>query len=224
MKYHVLIIFVLLVVNQTGFSQELFTAQVLVNDFNENPIYDAEVKLYDTTGVFKFGGTTGKQGSFDIQMHPGTYRVKLFKDGELRKDKLIRLPKLEGRRIYNKVRIFVLYEEREHFTLENLLFEYNSAYIYEESYPILNKLVDYLLTNNDSKFEISGHTDAIGSEEDNLKLSQDRADAVRDYLIEHGVNPDNIVAKGYGESKPVADNDTDEGRAKNRRTEVKKLE
>ena len=131
---------------------------------------------------------------------------------------------LAGRRIYHQVRIHVLYEEKETFTLENLLFEYNSAHIYEESYPILDKLVDFLLNEDDGKFEIAGHTDAVGTDEDNMILSQNRANMVRDYLIAHGVRPEKVVAKGYGESKPVADNETEEGRAKNRRTEVKKLE
>ena len=206
-------------------AQEIFDASVFVSDFNDVPMSDAQVKLFDSTGtVYRYGGTTNDEGRFELKMSPGKYRIKLFQEGEVKKDKIINLPELEGRRIYHQVRIHVLYEERDQFTLENLLFEYNSAHIYEESYPILNKLVDYLLNEGESKFEIGGHTDNVGSEEDNLILSKNRANAVRDYLIAHGVNPDRLVAKGYGESVPVADNETENGRSKNRRTEIKRLE
>ena len=205
-------------------AQEKFDTRVFVSDFNDKPITNAQVKLYDTTGAFKFGGTTDENGRFEMMMSPGKYRIKLFQDGEIKKDKYISLPELTGRRVYHQVRIHVLYEERESFTLENLLFEYNSAHIYEESFPILNKLVDYLFNEGETKFEIAGHTDSDGTEEDNYILSLNRANAVRDYLIAHGIHADRIVAKGYGESIPIATNDTEEGRAKNRRTEVKKLE
>ncbi len=69
--------------------------------------------------------------------------------------------------------------------------------------------------------EISGHTDNTGTTEINMKLSQDRADAVRNYLIRKGISAERVTAKGYGDTEPVADNSTDEGKAKNRRTEVR---
>jgi len=75
-----------------------------------------------------------------------------------------------------------------------------------------------------AKYEISGHTDSDGSVSDNMKLSKDRAVAVMNYLIEKGISSDRLIAKGYGESIPISDNETEEGRADNRRTEVKLLE
>jgi len=69
--------------------------------------------------------------------------------------------------------------------------------------------------------EIAGHTDNTGSEEDNLKLSQRRADRVKKYLINEGIDARRIKAKGYGENQPVAGNNTKEGKQKNRRTEVR---
>jgi outer membrane protein OmpA-like peptidoglycan-associated protein len=68
--------------------------------------------------------------------------------------------------------------------------------------------------------EVAGHTDSRGSDAYNIKLSQRRAEAVRDYLISKGIAADRLSAKGYGESQPVADNATDEGRFKNRRVEL----
>lgn len=76
-----------------------------------------------------------------------------------------------------------------------------------------------------AKFEIGGHTDSLGSETVNQVLSEQRAAAIRELLIrEYGVNANNISAKGYGESQPVASNDTESGRAKNRRVVIKRLD
>jgi OOP family OmpA-OmpF porin len=72
----------------------------------------------------------------------------------------------------------------------------------------------------EQKIEIAGHTDNVGKDADNLKLSLQRAEAVRNYLIKKGIKADRITAKGYGATQPVADNGTDAGRQKNRRTEV----
>ena len=72
--------------------------------------------------------------------------------------------------------------------------------------------------------EVAGHTDSIGTEEYNEGLSQRRAQSVLDYLVEQGINASRMTAKGYGESQPIASNDTSEGRAKNRRTELVVLE
>jgi len=69
--------------------------------------------------------------------------------------------------------------------------------------------------------EIAGHTDSTASAETNQKLSENRAQSVRNYLIKKGINKERITAVGYGETQPVADNGTEEGRQKNRRTEVR---
>ena len=72
--------------------------------------------------------------------------------------------------------------------------------------------------------EIGGHTDSTGEDAYNMGLSQRRAESVRSYLVSKGVKASRLEAKGYGETKPVASNDTNEGRAKNRRVELKKLD
>lgn len=75
------------------------------------------------------------------------------------------------------------------------------------------------------RFEIAGHTDDTGSEEANQVLSRERAQAVKDFLVEYyGIDPDRLVARGYGESRPVASNETEEGRARNRRVVFTRLE
>jgi outer membrane protein OmpA-like peptidoglycan-associated protein len=87
----------------------------------------------------------------------------------------------------------------------------------------LDELVAYLNRKDDERIEIGGHTDNVGKPASNLKLSLDRANAVRDYLIGKGINPERLTAKGYGMTEPIAENNTEEGRAQNRRTEVKIL-
>ena len=76
------------------------------------------------------------------------------------------------------------------------------------------------MANDSIKVEVDGHTDNTGSASVNARLSKQRAEAVRQYLIEHGVPEDRLTAKGYGPSKPIASNKTAEGRAQNRRVEL----
>lgn len=100
-------------------------------------------------------------------------------------------------------------------------FDLNSAHIRRDAYRLLNEYVSALNSAAlaDAILVIAGHTDAMGSNEHNLQLSQERAQAVRDYLVEHGVAPDRLIAKGYGEAYPVASNATEADRELNRRSE-----
>lgn len=98
-------------------------------------------------------------------------------------------------------------------------FETNRAHLKKEALDILNETVRLLQENPNMKIEVQGHTDSTGEAAYNQTLSEKRAEAVRDYLIKQGVDPTRMTAKGYGESKPIGDNKTAEGRAQNRRTE-----
>jgi outer membrane protein OmpA-like peptidoglycan-associated protein/Tol biopolymer transport system component len=105
--------------------------------------------------------------------------------------------------------------------LNNIFFETNKFDLDPKSQAELDKVIQLLSDNPTIKIEISGHTDNVGKPGDNLTLSNNRARSVVNYLISKRINSQRLVAKGYGETKPVADNKTDEGRAKNRRTELK---
>lgn len=103
---------------------------------------------------------------------------------------------------------------------QKIHFEFDRAVIRPISYPILNDVANILKQNPQlKKIRIGGHTDWIGPTEYNQKLSERRADSVRQYLVQQGVEPDRLEAVGYGESNPIADNNTTMGRAKNRRVE-----
>jgi outer membrane protein OmpA-like peptidoglycan-associated protein len=105
------------------------------------------------------------------------------------------------------------------FILENIYYRSSSAEIDSSSFIILESLADYLKEHPKIKIEIGGHTDNIGSDADNTLLSKNRADAVRNHLLQLGVKQDRISAKGYGASRSRSTNSTAEGRAQNRRTE-----
>ena len=103
---------------------------------------------------------------------------------------------------------------------ERVSFKNGKAELADSSFPILGMLAS-IARNCDTKLEIAGHTDSVGDSSVNLKLSQRRADAVRRYLVQRGVDAENIQAKGYGEAQPIADNATEEGRKSNRRIEFR---
>jgi outer membrane protein OmpA-like peptidoglycan-associated protein len=121
-------------------------------------------------------------------------------------------------------------ERNRIFVLQNIYFGYDSADIRKDAAKELDKLVVLLTDNPDLKIEMGSHTDSVASDAYNIQLSQRRAESTVNYLIRKGIAPDRLVAKGYGESKPIARNtnpdgsDNPAGRQKNRRTEFKILE
>jgi OOP family OmpA-OmpF porin len=111
--------------------------------------------------------------------------------------------------------------ETKEFVLEGVNFETASANLTSEAMTILDRVAASMVFWKDVKFEVGGHTDARGSDAFNLKLSASRAQSVMAYLASKGVDAARMTARGYGEKAPVADNNTDEGRARNRRVALK---
>lgn len=103
--------------------------------------------------------------------------------------------------------------------LKNIYFDFDKTTLKSESYAELNKVVDFLKRNASVEIEIAGHTDSKGSDDYNINLSQGRSQSVVDYIISQGIEDYRLTARGYGEGKPVDTNDTDLGRATNRRVE-----
>ncbi len=116
------------------------------------------------------------------------------------------------------------------FVLDNIYYNFNRAEIREDAAKELDKLVQLLIDNPEIKIELGSHTDSVDTDAFNLDLSRRRAESAVRYIVQNGIAPDRIVAKGYGESKPIARNtnpdgtDNPDGRQKNRRTEFKILE
>ncbi|HJL16065.1 MAG TPA: OmpA family protein [Sandaracinaceae bacterium LLY-WYZ-13_1] len=111
----------------------------------------------------------------------------------------------------------------QRFVLEGVLFESGSATIQEDSYPRLDRVVEYMTHRPSTRIRVAGHTDNVGNPQRNQALSEARAESVRDYLVEQGIDAARIEAVGYGDQQPIASNDTDEGRAQNRRIEAIEL-
>jgi outer membrane protein OmpA-like peptidoglycan-associated protein len=103
--------------------------------------------------------------------------------------------------------------------LKNIYFDFDKTTLKKESFTELNKVVDFLKRNEHVEIEISGHTDNKGSDDYNLNLSQGRSQSVVEYLVSQGIESYRLTAHGYGEGNPIDTNDTDEGRANNRRVE-----
>jgi outer membrane protein OmpA-like peptidoglycan-associated protein len=103
--------------------------------------------------------------------------------------------------------------------LKNIYFDFDKTTLKSESFVELNKVVDFLRQNPKVSIEIAGHTDSKGSDTYNASLSQGRSQSVVDYLVSQGIDASRLEAHGYGESKPIDSNETDEGRANNRRVE-----
>lgn len=116
-------------------------------------------------------------------------------------------------------------KESEKQTLKDALyginFETGSDVLSESSYGVLDRVVLLMNFNANYNLVIEGHTDSQGDDELNMKLSEKRANAVKNYLVSKGIDPARLTAIGYGETRPIADNATEEGRAQNRRVELK---
>jgi outer membrane protein OmpA-like peptidoglycan-associated protein/tetratricopeptide (TPR) repeat protein len=112
----------------------------------------------------------------------------------------------------------------ETMVMRNVFFETDSYDLKPESVTELSKLIELLSLSQTMKIEVGGHTDNIGSADYNLTLSENRAKSVAQYLIDNGVDSKRISWKGYGLTKPIGNNETEEGRANNRRTEIKVVE
>lgn len=141
-------------------------------------------------------------------------------DGDGVPDSKDECPNVKGKKEHNGCVLSKAEKEIIRKASANIYFESGSAKIKEESFESLQTLAGLLNKHPEIKTTVEGHTDSSGDSAFNLQLSKDRAAAVRDYLVKHGESLDNIASEGYGSSKPVASNDTKEGRAKNRRVEI----
>jgi OmpA-OmpF porin, OOP family len=167
-----------------------------------------------------FANSDPESGSYKIVLPYGkNYGFRASADKFISVSDNIDLTKVEQyTEIKRDLYLFPL-EVGQTIRLNNIFFDFGKATLRQESFPELDRLVEIMKENTKMEIELSGHTDNVGSDADNLKLSDDRAKSVRDYIVSKGIKAERINAKGYGESKPVADNGTEEGRQENRRVE-----
>ena len=105
--------------------------------------------------------------------------------------------------------------------MDDVLFDFDKSNIKPQAAGILDRLVTFMNQNKASRVNFAGYTDNVGTEAYNQALSERRVNSTRDYIVKKGVDGSRISGQGFGESKPIADNKTTDGRAKNRRVEIK---
>jgi outer membrane protein OmpA-like peptidoglycan-associated protein len=199
---------------------------VTITDFKENPLPNEIMIFRSKRNEREYQGQTNDIGKFSIRLPAGdAYNLFIlgFKDSTSI-DSLV-IPALSGNKYYKDP--FILnyqFLPSKNFILEDCNFDNGKATLQETSFVVLDELVSYLKRKDDDRIELGGHTDNVGSAASNQKLSLDRANTVKDYLVNKGIDPNRVITKGYGSTKPISDNKTATGRAENRRTEVTILE
>lgn len=195
---------------------------VFVGDMNKKP-RKKDIIIFEGINTKKvFKGITDNSGNFSILIPEGdTYLIKIGGLGDEEDFSKLELASEEGAFTSS---FEILYEPAKVFELKDVKFNTGKYSLKPESYKALNDLVEILKIKSHLKIEIAGHTDNIGEDEANKSLSQKRALAVKQYLIKKGITASRLTAVGYGETEPIASNDTAEGRQENRRTEARIIE
>jgi outer membrane protein OmpA-like peptidoglycan-associated protein len=194
--------------------------------YTKNPVQANYVIMDLATGKTVFSSTTDKSGKLLIPLPGGKdYLVNVWAKGYLFYSDNIPLKDYKNTEPYEKQIPLKPIRPGESVSLHNIFFDTDSYNLKEESTSELERLVLFMKTNPDVRIEISGHTDNSATPAHNKTLSQNRAKAVYEYLINKGgVTAARLTFAGYGETKPIASNDTPAGKALNRRTEIKVLE
>jgi OmpA-OmpF porin, OOP family len=195
--------------------------QVVITDLNMKPLKNHQVLFVvnDSQWMVK----SDSKGMGKLELETGlTYTIRIKEMVASVAYTTVEIPKLEPGEYFDEpVTVRIQYKPATKFTLDNVHFETAKSILQPSSYAELNEIVEYMKLNPMQVIEIAGHTDNVGQDADNLKLSQARAESVKNYLLKKGVSAARLKAKGYGASQPVSDNDSEEGRQKNRRTEVR---
>ena len=198
---------------------------VTVSDFKNNLKANEIIVFKSQINSKEYQELTDDNGKFSIRLPAGDkYEIFILGFKDSTSYNILDIPATTGNAYYkNAFKVDIQFQPSKTFVLDDCNFETGKATLQPESYSVLDELVAYLVRKDDEKIELGGHTDNVGSAASNLKLSLDRANTVRAYLLTKGIDPDRVTAKGYGMSEPIADNKSEEGRALNRRTEVKIL-
>ena len=192
--------------------------KVSVADDKNKPQANQSVTFTSIKDGKEFSGVTDAKGKFELLIPPAQkYKVKYKIFTTVQSDLVLEMPSSERPYTFE---YNITVTPPKTFTLDNVFFDSGKSTLRAESNKELNELAEYMNLKNTLVIEIAGHTDNVGASEANFKLSSERATAVKEYLKKKGIAAERVVARGYGDTKPVADNSTLSGRQKNRRTEV----
>lgn len=210
--------------------------RLFVVDPETGPIEGIVIKMTAPDGTEYYTGETDSQGYAEVLVPNGQrYEMEYLSLGRRNTTANVDVPDREN---YD-ARLTLRYRryrgsqrdapsgggepEPQRFVLEGVQFDSGRASIKDESFPRLDRIVEYMTHKPNARIRIEGHTDNVGNARANQRLSERRAQAVREYLIENGIDGERIEAVGHGDEQPVASNDTEEGRQQNRRIEAIEL-
>jgi outer membrane protein OmpA-like peptidoglycan-associated protein len=208
-------------------SAKLTILKGVVTDAKTHQPLESSIDLIDNDknvvlATFKSNSSTGK---YLVTLPSGkNYGIAVKRDGYLFHSENFNIPDNAAFQEFTKDVALKKIEIGSTIVLRNIFFDFDKATIRPESANELERLIKLLNDNPTLKIELGSHTDSKGSDDYNWKLSESRSKSVVDYLIGKGISTARLVAKGYGETKAIDTNDTDEGRQNNRRTEFKILE
>lgn len=208
----------------------VYDARILVEviDAADAPIPTAVVAWQSERQECVPGGVSGVDpgGRVQQEIAAGSHRLVVTAPSYNVHDEVVELIPGDDRVVRVRLAAAKLVVEKKQIRiLEKVQFEFGKAVIRPESFDLLDQVAAVILTNPDlGRVEVGGHTDNKGSDEFNQKLSEDRANAVRDYLVKRGVAADRLLAVGYGEIKPIDTNKTEAGREANRRVEFQLID
>ncbi len=194
----------------------------VVDKENEVPIEGAEVTFRNLSdNLIEAKQLSDNRGIIDLAIPSGyKYQIEVQADGFVNIEDLT----IDFTDIYDNDTVAYRLEMTpikvgQRIALDNIYFDFDKATLRPESQTQLNKVVDFLETNNKIKIEVDGHTCSIGQDDYNQKLSENRALAVKQYLIDNGIKSNRVTSYGFGEKQPLQSNETSTGREQNRRVE-----
>lgn len=210
---------------QADSTQSLATVNVLVTSMAGQPSAGEEILFRGQSRLAYYSGVSDAKGMLRLRLPVGdTYTVTVKSLTDSSKYGTVSIPALEPGEFYTEpFKVNVKFDPARTYTLRQVHFDVGKASLRPESMKELEELVRFLKHKPGVRVEIGGHTDNVGQDKDNLVLSQQRAETIRNWVIRQGINATRVQARGYGAAKPVADNGSEEGRQLNRRTEVRIL-
>ncbi|MFT5858002.1 MAG: outer membrane protein OmpA-like peptidoglycan-associated protein [Flavobacteriaceae bacterium] len=195
--------------------------QVIVTNKAGTPIPKDKITFMGKKLGTNIVGITDELGKFIVHLPAGDeYAIKVETIGEEIDYNTFEVPTPPTGAVFQTVTLEIIYDLPTSVVLEDLYFNSGQYSIQQKSFESLNKLAEYLIRKGNMTIRIEGYTDSDGNEASNKTLSANRSKAVKSYLVKKGVKADSIRTIGHGDSNPIATNDTVEGKAQNRRTEI----
>ena len=191
---------------------------VIVTNFKDVPRQNEPIIFQSNSTKKQYQGITDINGKFSLLLPKSDSYTILYSNYKenVEYNKL----KIDSTKDLETITVKIKIEPPKTFVLDNVLFDTGKASLKPSSFKTLDELVELMKLKSNLVIEIDGHTDNKGPHDINMKLSEARSNTVRKYLIKKGIPSARVSSKGFGDTKPVASNKTEEGRTQNRRTEV----